>query len=35
MDPFDEKVLAKCQLRTLNALRKSVGEDIGEWTFAE
>ncbi len=31
---FDENELAKGQLRKLNALRKSVGEDIGNRAFA-
>ena len=32
---IDESALAKMQLRKLNALRKSVGDDIGERAFAE
>ena len=32
---IDERALTKGQLRKLNALRKSVGEDIGERAFAE
>ena len=32
---FDEKTLPKGQLRKLNALRKSVGEDIGNRAFAQ
>lgn len=34
-EPFDEKALTKGQLRKLNALRKSVGEEIGTSVFAE
>ncbi len=32
---LDEKALTKGELRKLNALRKSVGEDIGEKAFVE
>ena len=32
---IDEKALTKGELRKLNALRKSVGEKIGEKAFAE
>lgn len=32
---IDESALNKGQLRKLNALRKSVGDDIGERAFAE
>ncbi len=32
---IDESALTKGHLRKLNALRKSVGEDIGERAFAE
>ena len=32
---MDEGALTKGQLRKLNALRKSVGEEIGERAFAE
>ncbi len=32
---IDESTLTKGQLRKLNALRKSVGNDIGEQAFAE
>ena len=32
-DRIDEGALTKGQLRKLNALRKSVGEEIGERTF--
>lgn len=32
---LDEKALTKGELRKLNALRKSVGEDIGEKAFME
>ena len=32
---IDERALTKGQLRKLNALRRSVGEDIGERAFAE
>ncbi len=32
---FDEKELTKGQLRKLNALRKSVGDKLGEQTFAK
>ena len=32
---IDESTLTKGQLRKLNALRKSVGQDIGERAFAE
>ena len=31
----DESKLTKGQLRKLNALRKSVGNEVGEWAFAE
>lgn len=33
--PLDESALTKGQLRKLNALRKSVGHEIGERAFAE
>ncbi len=32
---LDEKALTKGELRKLNALRKSVGEDVGEKAFVE
>jgi len=32
---LDEKALTKGELRKLNALRKSVGEDIGEKAFVD
>ena len=32
---IDESALTKGQARKLNALRKSVGDEIGECTFAE
>ena len=32
---LDEKLLTKGELRKLNALRKSVGEDVGEKAFME
>ena len=32
---IDESALSKGQLRKLNALRKSVGNDIGERAFAD
>ena len=32
---IDESALTKMQLRKLNALRKSVGDDIGKRAFAE
>ena len=32
---YDERTLSKGQLRKLNALRKSVGPEIGEKAFAE
>ncbi len=32
---IDESTLTKGQVRKLNALRKSVGDDIGERAFAE
>ncbi len=32
---LDEKALTKGELRKLNALRKSVGEDIGEKAFMD
>ncbi len=32
---IDEKLLTKGELRKLNALRKSVGEDIGEKAFMD
>ena len=32
---IDESALSKRQLRKLNALRNSVGEDVGEKVFAE
>ena len=32
---LDEKALTKGELRKLNALRKSIGEDIGEKAFEE
>ena len=35
MPAIDESALTKGQLRKLNALRKSVGSDIGERAFAE
>ena len=35
MDGIDESGLTKGQLRKLNALRKSVGEEIAERAFAE
>ena len=34
MTGIDERGLSKGQLRKLNALRKSVGEDVGERAFA-
>ena len=34
-DGLDESILTKGQLRKLNALRKSVGADIGTRAFAE
>jgi len=34
MTGIDERALTKGQLRKLNALRKSVGEDVGERAFA-
>jgi len=34
-EPFDEKALTKGELRKLNALRKSVGEEIGTSAFAK
>ena len=34
MTGIDESALTKGQLRKLNALRKSVGEDVGERAFA-
>ena len=33
-DRIDEGALTKGQLRKLNALRKSVGEEVGERAFA-
>ena len=33
--PIDESTLTKMQRRKLNALRKSVGDEIGERAFAE
>ena len=33
--PIDQSTLTKGQLRKLTALRKSVGDEIGERTFAE
>ena len=33
--PIDESTLTKGQLRKLTALRKSVGDEIGERAFAE
>ena len=35
MNRIDEHTLTKGQLRKLNALRKSVGDKIGERAFAE
>ena len=35
MAQFDESALTKGQLRKLNALRKSVGDEVGERAFAE
>ena len=35
VNPIDEGALTKGQFRKLNALRKSVGPDIGERAFAE
>ena len=35
MRGIDESVLSKGQLRKLNALRKSVGNEVGEKAFAE
>ncbi len=32
---LDEKALTKGELRKLNALRKSIGEDVGEKAFME
>ena len=32
---IDEKALTKGEVRKLNALRKSIGEDIGEKAFVE
>ncbi len=32
---LDEKALTKGEIRKLNALRKSVGEDVGEKAFVE
>ena len=32
---IDEGTLTKMQLRKLNALRRSVGQDIGERAFVE
>ncbi len=32
---LDEKALTKGELRKLNALRKSVGEDVGEKAFVD
>ena len=32
---FDESALTKGQLRKLNALRKSVGDEVGERAFGE
>ncbi len=32
---LDEKALTKGEVRKLNALRKSVGEDVGEKAFVE
>ena len=34
MTGIDESALTKGQLRKLNALRKSVGDDVGERAFA-
>ena len=34
MTGIDESALTRGQLRKLNALRKSVGEDVGERAFA-
>ena len=35
MAQFDESALTKGQLRKLGALRKSVGDEVGERAFAE
>ena len=35
MSQIDESALTKGQLRKLNALRKSVGDDVGTRAFAE
>ena len=35
LSQFDENTLTKGQRRKLNALKKSVGEEIGERAFAE
>ncbi len=35
MTQIDESTLTKGQLRKLNALKKSVGEEVGERAFAE
>ena len=35
MTQIDESTLTKGQLRKLNALRKSVGDEVGERAFAE
>lgn len=35
MTQIDESTLTKGQLRKLNALRKSVGNEVGERAFAE
>ena len=35
MTQIDESALTKGQLRKLNALRKSVGDEVGERAFAE
>ncbi len=35
MTEFDESTLTKGQLRKLNALRKSVGDEVGTRAFAE
>ncbi|MDD9992881.1 MAG: hypothetical protein OXP75_13875 [Rhodospirillales bacterium] len=35
MTKIDEAALTKGQLRKLNALRKSVGDEVGERAFAE
>ena len=35
MTQIDESALTKGQLRKLNALRNSVGDEVGERAFAE